>query len=182
VKKILAALDGSPCSREVLDRALQAARSDGAKLQVLTVVSDAPMTAAEIEVALRESQPEVSELVVQPAFVTAELPGGDAAERQDLVSAPRNLAIRQGVARHILSNATAMARKKGVSPFETLLKAGDPAAVILDVLAAERPDLLIIGSRGLGRRAGGLMGSVSGKVSKNSPCPVVVVEPDKPES
>ncbi len=45
------------------------------------------------------------------------------------------------------------------------------------VNAAQRADLLVVGSRGHGAFAGMLLGSVSEHCATHSPCPVVIVRP-----
>lgn len=58
---------------------------------------------------------------------------------------------------------------------ETHLLEGPPAQAILSVAAEERVDLIVMGSRGHGRLAGLLLGSVSTSVSQRAPCPVLIV-------
>jgi nucleotide-binding universal stress UspA family protein len=50
---------------------------------------------------------------------------------------------------------------------------GHPAQVLLD--AADRPDLLVVGSRGHGGFAGALLGSVSQHCVQHAHCPVLIV-------
>ena len=52
---------------------------------------------------------------------------------------------------------------------------GSPAEAILEVVNARDCDLIVMGSRGLGRLAGALLGSQSQKVVQHAPCPVLVV-------
>lgn len=52
---------------------------------------------------------------------------------------------------------------------------GSPAEAILNVAAARRNDLIVMGSRGLGRLTGALLGSQSQKVVQHATCPVLVV-------
>ena len=52
---------------------------------------------------------------------------------------------------------------------------GSPAEAILDVVSARQCDLIVMGSRGLGRLAGALLGSQSQKVMQHAPCPVLIV-------
>jgi len=52
---------------------------------------------------------------------------------------------------------------------------GSPAEAILDVVDTRKNDLIVIGSRGLGRLAGALLGSQSQKVVQHAPCPVLIV-------
>jgi nucleotide-binding universal stress UspA family protein len=65
----------------------------------------------------------------------------------------------------------------------TELHSGDPAAVLLD--EARALDLLVLGSRGYGPVRRVLLGSVSGRVVREAPCPLLVVprpgtrEPDE---
>ena len=56
-----------------------------------------------------------------------------------------------------------------------LVEEGDPAAVILDLAATAKCDLIVVGTHGrtgLGRL---LMGSVAERVMRRSPCPVLTV-------
>ena len=52
---------------------------------------------------------------------------------------------------------------------------GSPAEAILDVANTRKNDLIVMGSRGLGRLAGALMGSQSQKVVRHASCPVLIV-------
>jgi nucleotide-binding universal stress UspA family protein len=52
---------------------------------------------------------------------------------------------------------------------------GSPAEAILEVVRARECDLIVMGSRGLGRLVGALLGSQSQKVLQHAPCPVLIV-------
>lgn len=52
---------------------------------------------------------------------------------------------------------------------------GSPAEAIVNVATSHQSDVIILGSRGLGRLAGALLGSTSQKVIAHAPCPVLVV-------
>ena len=52
---------------------------------------------------------------------------------------------------------------------------GPAAEAILDVAKTRKSDLIVMGSRGLGRLSGALMGSQSQKVVQHAPCPVLIV-------
>jgi nucleotide-binding universal stress UspA family protein len=57
---------------------------------------------------------------------------------------------------------------------ETRLAEGRPATVIVDEARTFRADLVIVGSRGLGRLRSMVLGSVSAEVVDHAPCPVLV--------
>ena len=52
---------------------------------------------------------------------------------------------------------------------------GNPAEAIIEVAKTRRSDVIIMGSRGLGRLVGLLLGSTSQKVVSHAPCPVLIV-------
>jgi len=52
---------------------------------------------------------------------------------------------------------------------------GPAAEAILDVSNTRKSDLIVMGSRGLGRLAGALLGSQSQKVVRHATCPVLIV-------
>lgn len=57
----------------------------------------------------------------------------------------------------------------------TELIEGDAAEAIIEVAKTRNSDLIVMGSRGLGRLAGLLLGSTSQKVLNHAPCPVLIV-------
>lgn len=57
----------------------------------------------------------------------------------------------------------------------TELLEGDAAEAIIEVAKTRNSDLIVMGSRGLGRLAGLLLGSASQKVVSHAPCPVLIV-------
>lgn len=64
----------------------------------------------------------------------------------------------------------------GAVPAEihTELIEGSPAEAIIDVATTRQSDVIVMGSRGLGR-LGALLGSTSQKVVSHAPCPVIIV-------
>ena len=58
-----------------------------------------------------------------------------------------------------------------------VVRHGDPAEEILAHIAEHGIDLVALGSRGQGRLAGLLLGSVSQKVASLAPCAVLIVRP-----
>jgi nucleotide-binding universal stress UspA family protein len=53
---------------------------------------------------------------------------------------------------------------------------GDPAGAIVDFAQARDADLIVIGSRGLGRVVGAILGSVSNTVVQTADRPVLVAK------
>jgi nucleotide-binding universal stress UspA family protein len=58
---------------------------------------------------------------------------------------------------------------------QTELIEGDPAEAIINVAKTRSSEVIVMGSRGLGRLAGMLLGSTSHKVVAHAPCPVLIV-------
>ena len=77
-------------------------------------------------------------------------------------------------ANEVLDAAT---RSLGEVPGEihTELIEGSPAASIIDVATTRHSDLIVMGSRGMGKLAGLLLGGTSQNVVSHAPCPVLVV-------
>ena len=77
-----------------------------------------------------------------------------------------------------LEQRVAAARASGL-PVRSLLRTGEPQREILDVIAGERADLVVIGTHGRGGLARALLGSVADNVIRLAPCPVLSVrEPE----
>ncbi|MBI3151321.1 MAG: universal stress protein [Chloroflexi bacterium] len=81
---------------------------------------------------------------------------------------------RKGEAEAILAAAI---KEVGKVPCEihTEIIEGDNASAIIEVATTRGSDLIVMGSRGLGRLAGLLIGSTSQKVVAHAPCPVLIV-------
>jgi nucleotide-binding universal stress UspA family protein len=165
IRKILVALDGSQPARRAFDLAVVIAKAFDAELILLHILSDQPL--AESERQLVETEYQVQ---LQAAL------GGSAARGSVGTSPGIDIAIRAGIGREILTRAEDAARRKGLASVRTILKDGDAASNILEVGESEQPDLLVLGSRGLGGMQRLLMGSVSQKVSHVTKCNVVIVK------
>jgi nucleotide-binding universal stress UspA family protein len=74
-----------------------------------------------------------------------------------------------------LSDAEGKAKKRAKLNVFTKLEHGNPDEVIIETAKLGNFDLVVIGSRGLGRRDYAL-GSVSSKVADNATCPVLIVK------
>lgn len=87
--------------------------------------------------------------------------------RVDQVRQDREIAARRVVE---------AARARGVHA-TFLIWEGRPATAIMEAAAAERVDLIVMGSHGRGRVGRLIFGSVSQAVARDAPCPVMVVRP-----
>ena len=68
------------------------------------------------------------------------------------------------VANQVLDDASKLAGRKGVKTVNTHVGSGDPSGAIVNYARRRRSDLVILGTRGLSKAQGLLLGSVSRKV------------------
>lgn len=106
-----------------------------------------------------------------PSFPVAALGTGAFSTRQEELSRD---AI-EAFGRQILAGANETAKKTGVTEVRTIAQDGDPARAILDCAKREKPDMIVLGRRGLSDLQGLLMGSVSHKVSHLADCACLTV-------
>ena len=140
-RSILVALDGSPAAAAALNRAIDLARDEGARLTLIGVA-----------VPLRWRP-------AGPFYVP--FPSDDELERQ---------------AQEILDRAAEDVPDD--IPVWTVVRRGDPAKAILERVEQGEHDLVVMGSRGFGRAASLLLGSVSRAVVARSPVPVLIARAD----
>ena len=76
----------------------------------------------------------------------------------------------------IIEKAKQTLLDKGLKDISTHILDDAPANCILSAVDHEQPDMIVMGSRGLGKLSGLLMGSVSSKVSHLAPCTCVTVK------
>jgi nucleotide-binding universal stress UspA family protein len=77
--------------------------------------------------------------------------------------------------RAALARAEEKARRQTSLTVATKLEHGNPDEVIIETAKLESYDVIVVGSRGLGRRDYAL-GSVSSRVAENAACPVLIVK------
>ncbi|XP_015072038.1 universal stress protein A-like protein [Solanum pennellii] len=90
-------------------------------------------------------------------------------------------AVRKGQqenATRILSRALHLCQQKMVKA-ETLIVEGDPKDMICQTAHELHVDLLVIGSRGLGKIKRAFLGSVSDYCAHHVQCPILIVKPPK---
>lgn len=74
----------------------------------------------------------------------------------------------------ILAKSSEIARKKGLT-IQTKLLQGNPGSTILDFCEKEKYDIIIMGSRGLGKFKELVLGSVSSKIVHHSRSAVMLI-------
>lgn len=135
IDSILVATDASPASKRAIALAADMSARYGATLHILHVVRDMQLP------------PQLRKLAEVEKI---------AGERADVLVF---------VGEQILREAAERARKKGVKDVHTAVARGDPAGAIIKYARRRKLDLVVLGTRGLGKVRGVLMGSVSRKVA-----------------
>lgn len=79
-------------------------------------------------------------------------------------------------ANSLVDNVARRLRELGATDVDTEVLAGPAANAILNVAGTRKPDLLVIGARGLSTWQGVILGSVSLAVTQRAECPVLVVK------
>jgi len=74
----------------------------------------------------------------------------------------------------ILSKCSEIATRKGLS-INTKLLQGNAGSAILDFCEKEKYDIIVMGSRGMGKFKELVLGSVSSKIVHHSSCPVMII-------
>lgn len=134
IKRILVATDASRQANRAVDLAADIATKYGASLDILHVVRQMQLPPELLRMARVEK------------------------------IAGREADILEFVARQILTDAQARAKKKGAKEVRTDMASGDPATAIVKHAKRHNADLIVMGSRGLGKVKEVILGSVSRKV------------------
>ena len=134
IKNILVATDGSAASNRAVDLAADMAVKYECSLTILNVVRDMQLPPELVKMAQVE-----------------------------------NLSLRDGgllkfLAEKVLNKAAERAKKKGAKEVRTAVVQGDPATAIIKQAKRRKADLIIMGTRGLGKVKEAFLGSVSRKV------------------
>jgi nucleotide-binding universal stress UspA family protein len=135
IKSILVATDASPAANRALALAIDMSVKYGATLHIVYVIRDMQLPAQ------LQKMAEVENI---------------AGARGDIL---------MFVANQVLSDASSRADKKGVEEVRTYVGKGDPAGAIISYAKRRKNDLIVLGTRGLSKAQGMLLGSVSRKVA-----------------
>ena len=146
LEHILVADDGSETALKAVEIAAELAAKMGASLTALAVIDSGNFGAADVVAVARSEGLEASAAVVF---------GSAAAE--------------------YLARCQTIAQRHGVVRFHSEKRTGDdPATGILDFAREHAIDLIVVGSRGMGRLPGLFLGSVSQKLASLAPCSVLI--------
>ncbi|MGH1482877.1 MAG: universal stress protein [Geminicoccales bacterium] len=173
--RILVALDGSAHSDKALDLAADLAETYQAELLLVHVLSSAPLSDAERDMAAVEYVDELAEWTtrhVKPAT------GGIEGSGHELLMHYSDLArhFREIVGKRLIAAAKKKLSGRKLDSIQMLLADGDPAQTILYLAKDHKADAIVMGSRGLSDIKGLLMGSVSHKVSHLAECTCITVK------
>lgn len=174
INKILLAVDGSQHAQSATDLAAELAGKLGAELLIVHVLMHGRPSAELVRMAEAEH-------IVQAAH-TAAIPDATYIRGSHLEALGTNEKDKAKFARiiaalgdEIVARAKASSLESGARSVETLVHSGDYAEEILDVADTHSADMIVIGSRGLGRIKSTVLGSVSQKVLHHASCAVVIV-------
>ena len=145
IKKILVATDASAASNRAVSMAAYMAACHDAELLILHVIRDMQL----------------------PTLVKK------APELEDFANAREDI-LRQ-VAENILHEAQVRAKKGGAKKIQTAIGSGDPASSVIGFAKRRNIDVIVIGTRGLGKIKEVLMGSVSRKIANSAEANCLIV-------
>ena len=143
IKSILVATDASAASNRALKMAAQFAEQHNAEMLIIHVIRD-----------------------MQIPFEIKEIPELESKKFDSFNDARED--IMRKIAESVLRKAKEKAEKAGAKKVQTAIGTGDPATSILGFAKRRKMEMIVIGTRGLGKLKGTIMGSVSRKVTNNA--------------
>jgi len=150
INRILVATDASAASNRALKMAVQIAGQHDAELLIIHVIRD-----------------------MQIPFDIKEIPELEFNKFEAFNDAREE--ILRKVAESVLRSAKEKAEKAGANKVQTAIGTGDPATSILGFAGRRKVDMIVLGTRGLGKLKGRILGSVSRKVTNNAETSCLIV-------
>jgi nucleotide-binding universal stress UspA family protein len=149
-KAIVVGTDGSPTAQAALSKAVELAKSSGAKLHVVTGFKPAMASSAIAALNVEAMAAGGTELLREAESAVADQVEGMLNDIAETVKADGVVVKTHGLG-------------------------GDPAEMIIEVAERENADLIVIGNRGMSGAKRFILGSVPNKISHHSPCDVLIV-------
>jgi len=150
IKNILVATDASAASNRAIKMASRIATIYDADLLIVHVIRDMQLP------------PDIKEV-----------PELDAFNFESFINTREN--ILRKVAESVLRDSSDKAKKAGARNVQTAIGTGDPATSILGFAKRRKMDMVVVGTRGLGKLKGAVMGSVSRKVANSAEANCLIV-------
>ena len=150
INRILVATDASAASNRALKIAAQFAVLHDAELFIIHVIRD-----------------------MQIPFEIKEIPELESNKFEKFNDAREE--IMRKIAENVLKLAKEKAEKAGAQKIQTAIGTGDPATGILGFAKRRKMDMIVLGTRGLGKLKGKILGSVSRKVTNNAETSCLIV-------
>jgi len=173
ISTIVVAVDGSEHQDAVLALAAELAETHGARLVLAHALLRAIPYGELYELAERHGFLDRVKAELDQASATPVMPAAA------MGGAIPVIMVSQDTLEHVGSEVLAAARRSvegRAIAIESRIADAPPADAVVEIARAEGADILVIGSRGLGRIKGMLLGSVSQKVVQDAPCAVLVVK------
>jgi nucleotide-binding universal stress UspA family protein len=150
INRILVATDASAASNRALKMAAQLAGQWDAELLIVHVIRD-----------------------MQIPYEIKEIPELESQQIESFSEAREK--IMRKIADTVLRNAKEKVEKVGANKVETVIGTGDPATSILSLAKRRKMDMIVIGTRGLSKLKGTILGSVSRKVTNNAETSCLII-------
>ncbi len=150
IKSILVATDASAASNRAVNMAAQLALQHDTELLIIHVIRD-----------------------MQIPFEIKEIPELESYRFESFNNARED--IMRKIAETVLRTAGEIAQKVGVDKVQTAIGTGDPATSILSFARRKKMDMIVIGTRSLGKLKGRILGSVSRKVANNAETSCLII-------
>lgn len=175
IKTILVPFDGSNHANKALNLASDIAEKYGARIVLLHVLlrhssTDEVLTLCE-KLKAPKSVVDKVEDVVNSAYAAAA-----ASPYSGPVSLPIPAETLNEIGKLITARASSILEERNLNNYDIQIVDANPADCILAAAEHEKADMIVMGSRGLGRLTGLFMGSVSHKVNNHSTCTCVTVK------
>ena len=150
INRILVATDASAASNRALKMAAHLAGQWDAELLIVHVIRD-----------------------MQIPYEIKEIPELESQQIESFSEAREK--IMRKIADTVLRNAKEKVEKVGANKVETVIGTGDPATSILSLAKRRKMDMIVIGTRGLSKLKGTILGSVSRKVTNNAETSCLII-------
>ncbi|HEY9040158.1 MAG TPA: universal stress protein [Roseovarius sp.] len=172
--KILVAYDGSDNARRALDVASELSKKLGADLFIVHVLmhgrpADELVRMAEVEHLVERAHVKTTPGVDYVSGRTYDLLGGGGTNDQTIW-------VISAIGDQLVSYAKNRSEELGARGVKTSVQIGDYADEILEAAKQQKADMIVVGSRGLGKIRETVLGSVSQKVLHNADQTVVTVK------